>query len=360
MSVELGIPLNGVDPELLSLGTKSGNRRIFAAAGVQFPAGSEDLQTENDIVEALMDLAAKRRGITRAVVKLNEGFGGEGNGLFEFPADPSDRGSMRDALSRLCFTSTIETADSFLGKFASMGGVVEKLIVADEMRSPSVQMRVTPDGQPVLVSSHEQVLGGATGQSYLGCRFPAHDDYRRPLLREAEKIGQQLASKGVVGRFGIDFLVTRKAGGDWSRPWAIEINLRMGGTTPPFHALEFLTGGAHDAESGLFIAPDGRHKYYSATDNLRSADYRGLLPEDLLEIVANHGIGYRQASGTGTLFYMIGALSQYGKIGMTCIGDSPHGASDLFRRTARILDSETAGDSRGEPGPLLDRHLPME
>ena len=58
-------------------------------------------------------------------------------------------------------------------KFDKMGGIVEEMVVADEMRSPSVQMRILPDGSAHLVSSHEQVLGGSTGQSYLGCRFPA-------------------------------------------------------------------------------------------------------------------------------------------------------------------------------------------
>ena len=36
-------------------------------------------------------------------------------------------------------------------------------------------------GQPGLVevlSSHEQVLGGASGQTYLGCSFPAAESYR--------------------------------------------------------------------------------------------------------------------------------------------------------------------------------------
>ena len=50
--VELGIPLNGLDPELLHLGTKSGNRKVFAEAGVNYPAGFEDLHSEDEIVAA--------------------------------------------------------------------------------------------------------------------------------------------------------------------------------------------------------------------------------------------------------------------------------------------------------------------
>ena len=360
LALALGLPLNGLDPDHLVHGTKSGNRRIFAEAGVSFPAGSEDLHSKDEIVDALADLGRERPEASRAVVKLNEGFGGEGNGVFEFPAARDNKGEILKALTRMHWTSGTETSDSFLRKFDAMGGIVEELIVADEIRSPSVQMRVTPTGKAVLVSSHEQVLGGATGQSYLGCRFPADDAYRKLLLEEAEKIGRVLADKGVLGRFGIDFLVCRnRRSADW-RACAIEINLRMGGTTPPFMALQFLTGGEIDRDTGLFVAPDGTTKYYSATDNLKSPAYRGLLPEDLFEIVTRKGLGFRHASGTGALFHMIGALSQYGKIGMTCVADSPADAQGMFEKTVHALDEEIAGRGHGVQVPLLDRNFSME
>lgn len=359
LSLALDIPLNGVDPDLLVYGTKSGNRQVFAVAGVRYPAGSENLRSEDDIVAALIELGRAQPGIERAVVKLNEGFGGEGNGIFTYPAARDDAEAVRAALRKLSWTSATETAASFMRKFRDMGGIVEELVAGAEIRSPSVQMRIAPDGEPSLVSSHEQVLGGSTGQSYLGCRFPALDDYRSELLAEAMKIGRVLADVGVIGRFAIDFLVVRDADGGW-QPYAIEINLRMGGTTPPFHALEFLTGGGLDPDTGLFVAPGGRCKYYAATDNLKSPAYRGLLPEDLLDIVARRGLGFRHATGTGALFYMIGALSQYGKIGMTCIADSPRAAQALFEQTTAVLDEEVHGGGHGVQAPLLDRYLPME
>jgi len=242
-----------------------------------------------------------------------------------------------------------------------MGGVVEEMIEAEEVRSPSVQMRIRPDGTAVLVSSHEQVLGGKTGQVYLGCRFPARQEYRAMIQQQALRIGEALSSKGVIGRFGIDFLLTRTPGGEW-QSHALEINLRMGGTTPPFHALEFLTSGTLNPETGIFHAPTGQEKFYSATDNLKSPAYRGLLPEDLFDIVIRNNIHYHPDSGTGVLFYMIGALSQFGKLGMTCIGNSPAQAADLFQRTVALLDKETdSGNAEhGELGPLFDNTVTME
>ena len=136
----------------------------------------------------------------------------------------------------------------------------------------------------------------------------------------------------------------------------------MGGTTPPYHALEFLTSGELSPQTGIYHAPTGQEKFYSATDNLKSPAYRGLLPEDLFDISIRHKIHYQPDSGTGVLFYMIGALSQYGKIGMTCIGNSSEQANELFRRTVAILDRETdvGSHDHGVLEPLFDNRVNME
>jgi hypothetical protein len=361
LALELGIPLNGADPVLLHLGTKSGSRKAFATAGVAHPAGFEDLHSEAEIVTSLCQLAQKRPGIRRAIVKINEGFSGEGNGVFNYPENKTDPEAVGQNLKQLEWPSAQENIRSFLRKFAQMGGIVEEMMEADEVRSPSVQMRIYPGGKAVLVSSHEQVLGGKTGQVYLGCRFPARASYRSMIQEQALQIGNVLSAEGVIGRFGIDFLLTRSTGGEW-QSHAIEINLRMGGTTPPYHALEFLTAGELDPDSGIFHAPTGQEKYYSATDNLKSPAYRGLLPEDLFDIIISNKIHYQPDSGTGVLFYMIGALSQYGKLGMTCIGNSPEQADELFRRTVALLDRETdaGGHEHGELEPLFDNPVNME
>lgn len=365
LSLELDVPLNGIDPQLLELGTKSGSRKIFAEAGVPTPAGYEDLRSEDQIVRALLALAAARPGIRRAVVKLNQGFSGEGNGLFTFPlklpqSNAAASESISQRLTQLEWSSSTESYRAFLRKMREMGGVVEEMIEAEEVHSPSAQMRVCPDGRPLLISTHEQVLGGTTGQVYLGCRFPARGAYRGLIQEYAQSIGKVLSRKGVVGRFGIDFLLSR-ANGSWNAH-ALEINLRMGGTTPPFHALEFLTSGHLDRKTGTFFAPDGREKYYYATDNLKSASYRGLLPEDLLELVARYGLHFNHASGAGVLFYMFGALSQFGKLGMTSIGNSRQEADEIFHKTVAILDGESHADleTHGRLTPLFDNPMRME
>lgn len=341
LAVLLDVPLNGLDPKLQYLGTKSGSRRVFYEAGVDLPAGFEDLNTESDVIEALLELRRRKPGLRRAIIKLNESFSGEGNAVCTLPAE-SSRGAMGHALHSLEFAIPSETHGTYFAKFSSMGGVVEEFIEGKLKASPSAQLRTSPDGNVLLISTHDQILGGNSGQVYVGCSFPAQDAYRPAVQGLALKIGRVLADHGVVSRFGVDFLAARQS---TRSPWqvsALEINLRVVGTTHPFLALKFLTGGEFDQSSGLFLSLSRRAKYYKATDNLQSDAYRGLLPEDLMDILGVNRLHYDHRTESGVLFHMMGALSEYGKLGMTAIANSPAEARDLYDRTLAVLDMETS------------------
>jgi hypothetical protein len=341
LSVLLGIPLNGCDPQLARLGTKSGSRKLFREAEVPLPEGFEDLHTSREIVEALVELRARRPGIKRAVLKLDESFSGEGNALFRYPASDS-KAELAEALRQVEFAVATETSETYFDKLAKMGGIVEEFIEAEEKHSPSAQLRIGPRGDVFPISTHDQILGGPSGQVFLGCRFPARDDYRLGIQEAGEKVGHQLSAHGVVSRFGVDFLVHRDAP---DQPWkttALEINLRMGGTTHPYLALQFLTGGALDTATGLFLAPSGQAKYYKATDNLYSDRYRGLLPEDLVDLLTINKLHYSHGTESGVLFHLIGALSEFGKLGLTAIANSPAQVDELYAHTLEVLDRETA------------------
>ena len=348
LAVLLGIPLFGCDPALTHLGTKSGSRKVFREAGLAIPAGFEELWTPADTAEALAELRRMRPGIRRAVVKLNASFSGEGNGVFRYPSE-AGRDAIAAALFRLEFPVPTESFDTFFAKLGRMGGVVEEFLEGEDRVSPSAQLLIEPTGKPVLLSTHDQILGGAAGQLYLGCRFPARQAYRREIGEAGLRVGEVLSREGVIGRFGIDFVV-RPGDGGRTELFGIEINLRKGGTTHPFLALQFLTGGAVRRESGLFVTPSDHPKYYRSTDNLSSSRYRGLLPEDLIEILTANGLHYSPITETGVLFHMIGALSQHGKLGLTVIGSSREEAEDLYADTLTVLDRE-ASYRRDLPAP---------
>ncbi|MBI1853046.1 MAG: carboxylate-amine ligase [Planctomycetes bacterium] len=339
LSVLLGIPLNGVDPSLLFLGTKSGSRKVFREAGVPMPEGFEDLRSRTDLEDALLELRSRRPDIRRAVLKLDESFSGEGNAIFTYPESKS-RGALHDALSNIEFSLGTETPERYFEQFERMGGIVEEFLEGREKHSPSAQLRISPTGDVVVLSTHDQLLGGPTGQMFLGCTFPARGDYRAEIQEEGLRVGHVLASRGVVSRFGIDFLAWRDEPGQSWNLRALEINLRMGGTTHPFLALRFLTDGHLDPTTGLFHSLSGQIKYYRATDNLRAEQYHGLRPEDLIEILTDHRLHYNHGTESGVLFHLIGSLSQFGKMGLTVIANSPEEVDALYRHTLEVFDRE--------------------
>lgn len=352
LSVQLDIPLYANDPSLLDLGTKSGCRETFREAGVLFPDGFERLHSVDEIVESLATLKGRHPQMRRAVVKLNEGFSGEGNALFYFDgieaASASDlENQIRDKLPELKCEAKHENWESFSTKFADMGGIVEMFIEGENKRSPSCQCRVNAIGGAQAISTHDQVLGGPSGQVFLGCTFPADEAYRLDIQDSGMRVAEVLASKGVLGRFATDFVSVPTADGGWEH-YAIEVNLRKGGTTHPFLTLRFLTDGNYDMMTGEFYAQNAKPKYYYASDTLQSDSYKGLGPDDLIDITVYHDLHFHANTERGVVFHLMGALSEFGKLGVVCIGDNPQQAQFLYKRTRSVLDEEVGSPAEGE------------
>ena len=356
LSLQLEVPLLAADPDLLYWGTKSGSRQIFSECGIRHPDGSQLCWNIDDLAEAAANLWERQTHLKRIVVKLNEGFSGEGNGLLNLteitqvePGKSSHQQrveTIRDRFQFLNFAGQGETWVNYSSRIPELGAIVEAFIEGEEKRSPSVQGRINPDGQVEILSTHDQILGGPGGQIYLGCRFPASEAYRLRLQEMGWQIGKNLAEKGALERFGIDFITVCETNSKGEETWdiqAIEINLRKGGTTHPFMTLKFLTSGRYEISTGLFYSQQGRPKYYVATDNLQKDSYRGLLPNDLMEIIAEHRLHFDTGTETGTVFHLLGCLSEFGKLGLTSIGDSPQEAEAIYNRVVKILDEETTG-----------------
>src|SRR5881396_2307424 len=60
LALRLGIPMYGADPEFFPLGTKSGCRKIFMEENVAHPLGHENLASEDEVVEAIAQMRAKK------------------------------------------------------------------------------------------------------------------------------------------------------------------------------------------------------------------------------------------------------------------------------------------------------------
>lgn len=355
LALTLGIPMYGADPRLAHLGTKTGCRRLFGEVGVPYPLGAEDLHSLDEVVDAIAALVDARPTMRQVIVKLNEGVSGAGNalvvldGVAELPASERRR-AIAERVDGMQLEAEDVPFEAYVAKLVSDGGIVEERILGEDLLSPSVQLRARPDGSVELLSTHDQLLGGASGQSYLGCVFPADPAYSRLISEPAMAVGERLAALGVLGRFAVDFVVVRDAAGDWSA-YAIELNLRKGGTTHPFLTLQFLTDGRYDAPSGRYLTPEGAEKHLVATDHLEGDELRALSIGDLFDVVARHGLHFDQSRQAGIVFHMISSITEYGRVGMTAVGDTPEQAMEIYDRARRVLFDEARAGGTGSPLP---------
>ncbi|HGY5559054.1 MAG TPA: peptide ligase PGM1-related protein [Prochlorococcus sp.] len=346
LSEQLQIPILGTAPDLAHLGTKAGSRALFQRCGVPHPPGTDLVFNLSDLAEASAELWEAHPNLAQFVVKLNEGFSGEGNAPLDLARLELEGLASRERRSRLhqALESLAMPTKCWRELLGQQGALVEAWVgpktaksSSQTVCSPSVQGTIHP-GQPsqvAILSTHEQVLAGPHGQTYQGCRFPADEPYRLALMGHGKAIGEALALEGALGHYAMDFVACRK-----EQQWnvqAIEINLRQGGTTYPYMALCHTTSGQLNPGNGLFLAPNGQALFYEATDNLCDPRLRGLLPVDLLDIVARAGLHFDPAQQRGSLFHLLGCLSEFGKLGMTCIGHSPKDARQVYDSTTNHL-----------------------
>jgi hypothetical protein len=149
-----------------------------------------------------------------------------------------------------------------------------------------------------------------------------------------------LAGHGVVSRFGVDFLVDRgsrggRVGGERPRDQPAD-----GGTTHPYLALQFLTGGP-STRHGPLPLPERHAEVLQGDRQPPRTQYRGLLPEDLVDILTVNKLHYSHGTESGVLFHLIGALSSSGSSGSPRSATARKQVDDLYAHTLEVLDRET-------------------
>ncbi len=326
VAIQLGMPIYGPHPSHWRFGSKSGARQVFLEEGVPCPAGVEGIHTPADVVDAVIHLRKLDPGLQAVVIKLDNSAAGDGNAIIDLRgmATPGSADEWR-ALERKLFA----LPGWYVQSLGTGGGIVETWIESSDFRSPSAQLTITPTGEVVVLSTHDQILGGHSSQVYLGCRFPADAQYAVQIGEHGAAVGRRLAREGVIGRFGVDFATVRDASGAW-RSFALEINLRKGGTTHPFATVRALAQGRYDAARGTFTALDGRPRYYVATDNLLDSAWRTIDPRDVVARVRAAGLAYDAGHGTGVVLHMLECIPIDGRFGLTAIGCSREQAESLY------------------------------
>jgi hypothetical protein len=329
----LELPLFGPMPEQVWHGTKSGSRQIATQADVPVLEGYEDLRSTADVDVAIGKLRQLPQPPDGVVLKLNYGFSGQGTAIIDcadFEPPTQSQPTM--------FCGDGETWESYGSKIRGEGAIVERLLTHELIASPSVQIRIFPDGTPTVISTHDQVLGGEHNQVYLGCRFPASDRYRTEITACAQRVATRLAERGVIGLFGMDFLVHRNGSPDSLQVSLAEINLRLGGTTHPYVMAQLLTRSSYDAASGELIDPTGTPVCYVASDNIKQPNLIGVEPRTVLDAIDRAGLAFDPTTGIGATVHLLGALTEHGKMGALCVARDLDVAEEMYRDVTRVLD----------------------
>jgi hypothetical protein len=337
LALALDVPINGTRPELRPLAFKSAGRMLMRSAGVPVPEGREDVRSVKEIVEAALAIRAARPDAAAIVVKLDDSGAGDGNVVLDLPPRGDDAAVLRRRASGLP-TDYLEEL--------SRGGVVEERITGAQFSSPSAQVDIRPDGEVIVLATHEQVLGGPGDQVYLGCRFPADSAYAKEVGQHAAAVGHALAERGALGRFSLDFVVARDANDAPWRVYGIEVNLRKGGTTHPYAALRSVVPGHYDVEAGRWMVDGGGTRYYTATDNVVDARWKGLPPGDVVRAVSDAGLLFDPASRTGAVLHMLAGLAVDGRFGLTAIAETREAGDELEAAVRSVVNRLTQRSPR--------------
>jgi hypothetical protein len=326
LALALGTPINGSHPELWPLGFKSAGRKLCGACGVPVASGREDIRSLDEVASAIQQMRQDNPGLRGVIIKHDDSGAGDGNVVVGL-ADLDDEAALRRRLDGL---------PRWYIEDLARGGVVEALVSGDRFTSPSVQVDIRPGGEVQVLATHEQQLGGVSGQVYMGCRFPADTAYAPVLAEYGRRVGEALARQGALGRFALDFAAVEQ-----DATWhvvALEINLRKGGTTHPYAALRNLVPGHYEAEAGIWRADAGGTRAYVSTDNMANPAWTGLPTGEVIRRVREAGLQFDHGQGTGVVLLMLSGLAIDGRFGYLAIGRNCGEAQSLADEVAQVME----------------------
>lgn len=328
----VGADAPGHDEVHRELGTKSGGRRLMREAGVDIAQGREGINSPAALAAAISELRAEAPNLNDLVVKLDEGSLGEGNALLSLQGlpTPGSDGELR-AIEELVASLPNEIFNGL-----SDGAIVEEFITDDGITSPSVQVVITSDGAPEVISTHVQMLGGPLNQTFAGCILPGPVEAASTLAEAGTLTGKALAARGVRGRFALDTVVTT---GSPPRVIGLEVNLREGATTSPIAILESLAGGGFDPNLGVFVDGQGDARYYRASDGITGPGFSDCTPAEFISELEAKGISWDPDSRVGVVPTMLSSLQRSGTVGAVAIADSPEAAAGLYASISNLLET---------------------
>lgn len=353
LSVKLNIPLFAPRAEFEFAGTKSGSRKIFKLAKVNQIPGCSNLKNFSELSLAMAKLMKNYPYYKKLVIKLDQSASGRGNSIFDVKeflktnhieinvhTDVKKlatiiRKKMNEYLS---FQMPNQNFTEYMKQFDKGGGIVELYIPGDIKYSPSTRILVTSQGEPKVLSAHEQILGGPDKQKYLGSSFPCMESHRKLIINESKKIAKYMANKGILGNFSVDFVIVYNAKKEVKKVYAIEINLRKIGSTNPFVTAHYLTNARYSSRDGQMHWRD-KTIHYVSMDFIESEKYKNISSIKLVDLIKNSKINFNRTKNKGVFIYMPGMAEKFGRFGALCIGYSNEEAKRTYAKLIKLVNS---------------------
>ncbi|CAJ1990483.1 hypothetical protein conserved [Leishmania donovani] len=339
LATQLNVPMLSSEPHLVQgYGSKSGCRRLLAAADILTPPGAAQLRSRADLLHSLAGLVVGRRAVQRWLVKLENEFGSQGhayldvNRLNSLQNEGSASGSVDAASSaglraavfhelemngakrmRLVHPSSYPNWEAYLAMFDAVGGCVEA-VLPGLCTSITANMFVAPSGEVRVESVVEPLLAPAL--TSMGSLFPYRSSVPYTAVRGASlSLGQAAYRKHIMGYLSVDFVVTTEvdAEGNASSPqtrlWGVDVDFGLT-TQASAHALaRVFSGSVWDEKSGSCVNQNtGKPLVYVYSGVLYNPYISSIRHSSFFSLCCNRGLTYNCNRQSGIVFHFLNLL----------------------------------------------------
>eukprot|EP00002_Diphylleia_rotans_P032497 TRINITY_DN6832_c0_g3_i2.p1 TRINITY_DN6832_c0_g3~~TRINITY_DN6832_c0_g3_i2.p1 ORF type:complete len:1023 (+),score=225.37 TRINITY_DN6832_c0_g3_i2:269-3070(+) len=346
VAAALNLPILGSHPDTTSaFASKSGSKRIFAAADVNIPPGTWDVDSRSSLISELARLITANIHIPKWLIKLDHEFGGRGHALFDANFLPNIAGLRLRAQRSpeewkqhenkekvkhelmLSIESVIgekiqincpkvySNWDKYTKMVAKYGAVIEAC-PGQVLSSPTVNIIIEPDGAVSVLSTHEQVFS----QPFFcaGTVFPQTTLPAAALADASVAIGRACFQKNIIGYVGIDFVSLFDEQQGSRRLWAVDLKLRPTNSLANFELFNFVVGGQFDVNLGVYTVPVQdtlSRRYFVGMESLYHENMSVMHYNVLFSLCRSEGIAFDLQEKVGTAFSLLDRYTQ-GMLGM--------------------------------------------